>query len=75
MRKNFGRIVGNSRACGTVHVVAGTYAGTRLMLDEYLMAMMDEFADTRRCQSDAVFVILDFSWYTDEHSIDLAIAT
>ena len=59
--------LGDRRAGGAIGVVVGADAGAGAGLDQHLMAVRDIFADRRRRQADAVFVVLDFLGAADAH--------
>ncbi len=54
---------------GDVGVVARVDAGTGVGLDNDLVAVAAHLDDALRRQADAVFVILDLFWGSDEHGV------
>ena len=61
-------IVSYTRAGGEVQVVGEADGLTRSALDQHLMAMLNQLSYTARRQANAIFVVLDFFGYTDEHA-------
>ena len=57
----------DARALAGVLVVGDRRALTRALLDQHLMAVLDQFADSRRRQCDAVLIGLDLSGDADSH--------
>ncbi len=66
-RKDLLRCVDHNGAGGLVCIVRQTDLRASRCLDDNLMPVRHQFANARRRQPDAIFVVLDFFWQTDMH--------
>ena len=59
---------GTVTEAGTAYLEGRTPdADARVSFHQHLMAVMDQLPNTRRRQSDAIFVVFDFLWNTNKH--------
>jgi len=66
-RKDFLRCVDHNGAGSLVCIVRQTDLRASRRLYDNLMPVRHQFANARRRQPDAIFVVLDFFWQTDMH--------
>jgi len=67
--EDFFRSLHDLRPGGQVLLVGEADSGARIGLHQHLMAVALEFLDTGRGQPDAVFMVLNFLGYTDQHDV------